>query len=721
MLDLNLKSRLALLCLLPTVCLLSTQVLATTINPYEVCNLSIEMRETSGITANGKGGFWTINDGTNGAKILASDTSGNVYRTVQLINGSNYDWEDMTSDKDGNLYIADTGDKNAPYSPSGAYDDLSIYKVSNPDYHCDNFVSAEIISFRFPAGSDVDNAEGMFYHENYLYIVTKNGATGGAWHVGQALLYRVPATPSPTQYVAEYITSLPLNDDSIDPTFYQVGAAELSPDGQLLALIGERRMWIISDFTEGIFFDGDVNVLNFGTVRQRESVAFAGNREIYITDEAEWDGNTSQGVLGYLDLCPYLNEPNGCSQNFSVARSRADLYYNTAQESSNGQVAISSNSLNVGNNQLTGLHFADVNIPKDARVTNAYIQFRASSTGSSNAALTISGQAVGNAVAFQTTTQNISNRAKTQHLINWIPETWSSGRAERPQRSPNLSAIVQEIISRPDWNHYNALVLMIEGTGVRSAFTEATCSDAAPELIVEYYEPLRLDVKAWLDGAYNTQTNSMTTAMNNEQNVLPGQTYTPEGQPYDPAPWNHTGTEGLYYANGNYPSDVVDWMLVSLRSNIQASSTIAKSAVLLRSNGMIMQVEPLRLSDQTTGAFYLVVEHRNHMGIMSATPVNIVNGVLSYDFRNTDSYKNSASFGQRELEPGVWGMFGGDADQLADVQSYDINGSDKVPYSMENGDFYIYSPADFNLDGDVTGGDKEIWLRNTGVSSSVPK
>lgn len=708
MLYLQLKTKLVILCLYLTAFTLPHQLLAITVNPYQICELSTVMRESSGLVANGRAGFWTLNDGNNGPEIHASDTTGNVYRTVELLNGYNYDWEDMTSDEDGNLYLADIGDKNASYSPSQAYDDLSIYKIGNPDYHCDAFVSAEIISFRFPTGSGVNNAEGIFYHDNYLYIVTKMP--------GQALLYRVPATPSASQYTAEYITSMQFGSPQ-----YLAGAAALSPDGELLVLIGETRMWIISDFTDGVFFDGTVTALDFGIQLQRESVAFIGNREIYITDEAEWNGITDGGFLSYLDLCPYLNEANGCSQNSQVARSRANLYYNTAQETSSGQVSTSSNTINIGNSQLTGLRFDEINIPEGAKITNAYIQFRASSAGSGTAYLTVSGEATGSAATFQTATNNISNRQKTQHLVNWLPASWSSGQAKRAQRTPDLSPVIQEIISQSEWNNFNAIALFIEGTGVRSAFTEASCSDAAPELIIEYYEPLRLNAGVWLDGAYNPQTNSMNTGMNTEQYVLPGQVNTPGGQPYDPAPWNHNGTEGLYYANGNYPTDVVDWLLVSLRTSPQANSTIAQSAVLLRSNGMMMQIEPFRLSERTTGAFYIVVEHRNHMGIMSANPVSINNGVLTYDFRNTDTYKNSTSYGQRQLESGVWGMYGGDADQLSDVQSYDINGSDKVPYSADNGDFYIYSNADFNLDGDVSGGDKEVWVRNQGVSSIVPK
>jgi len=190
---LKLQLGMALLCLF-TITLLSTslELSAQVITPRTIAELSTTMRESSGITTTGKGGFWTINDGTNGPLLHASDTSGNVYRTINLLNAYNYDWEDMTTDPDGNIYIADIGNKNAAYSPSQAYDDLSIYKVPNPDHFCENDIVAEVINFRFP-NSDVDNAESIFYHNNYIYIITKSDATGSEWYAGQALLYRVRA------------------------------------------------------------------------------------------------------------------------------------------------------------------------------------------------------------------------------------------------------------------------------------------------------------------------------------------------------------------------------------------------------------------------------------------------------------------------------------------------------------------------------------------------
>jgi len=272
--------------------------------------------------------------------------------------------------------------------------------------------------------------------------------------------------------------------------YYQVTSAALSPDRKLLLLMGERRFWIIRDFTPGVFFDGQMTAYDFDEKLQREAVDFTGNREVYITNEAEED----DGKLTNLDLCPHINEEFGCPQNFGVARSQASIYYNSASEAANGQVSTSGTSIALGNGQKTAFRFDDLNIPRGARITRAYVQFRAYVTSSASNNFTLYGQATGDAPIFQNSYQNISGRPATCHSVNWSFGNWTDNDAKNAERSPDISDVMQEIVLRPDWNTYNAVALILEGTGVRTAYTESGCIRSAPELIVEYYEPLQLNV-----------------------------------------------------------------------------------------------------------------------------------------------------------------------------------------------------------------------------------
>ena len=110
------------------------------------------------------------------------------------------------------------------------------------------------------------------------------------------------------------------------------------------------------------------------------------------------------------------------------------------------------------------------------------------------------------------------------------------------------------------------------------------------------------------------------------------------------------------------------------------------------------------------------------MAVMSPTPIPVLNGTITYDFRNGDSYmpENVYGIGQKEISPNVWGMFAGEAAQT-NPYSYDINGFDKLFWVNNNGAFTSYEIADFNLDGDVSGPDKNILSENNGIYSGVPK
>ena len=187
-----------------------------------------------------------------------------------------------------------------------------------------------------------------------------------------------------------------------------------------------------------------------------------------------------------------------------------------------------------------------------------------------------------------------------------------------------------------------------------------------------------IQISAWLEGAYNTSLNEMTTTLSAQRGLLPGQTPssqlatpTPAGQPYQASPWNYPGTEGAGWTDANYTGNETDWVLLSFRTGIQKSTEVAMTAGLLMKDGVIELPDRCALSSAITGPVYIVLEHRNHIGIMTAQPVDIVGGILMHDFRSADSYHDATSFGQKQTSTGEWVMYAGDASQM-DFPSFDI-------------------------------------------------
>ena len=247
-------------------------------------------------------------------------------------------------------------------------------------------------------------------------------------------------------------------------------------------------------------------------------------------------------------------------------------------------------------------------------------------------------------------------------------------------------------------------------------------------------------------------TLPMRTTLNN-LHVLPGQTlvdpffgnkYTPPGQPYSGAPWNYPGTEGDAYDSGGdpmmgdagYPSTVVDWVLVSLRGDSAGTGgPLCQAAALLHKGGYIEFVQEFDCCDlDLLGSYYVVVEHRNHLIVMSDAAVPVVPGVdsstITYDFRNQDSYVDDPFMigifaSQKELLPqlpGNYAMYAGNGNQINTAFSdTDINFDDRSYWEGENADFGEYRVGDYNMNSDTNFNDRVTWERNNGKFTSVPR
>jgi hypothetical protein len=158
------------------------------------------------------------------------------------------------------------------------------------------------------------------------------------------------------------------------------------------------------------------------------------------------------------------------------------------QTVSGGSMNLSSSDLEMGaagsTAQQVGLRFL-VPIPKGASITSASIQFRVDEVSTAAASLLIQGQAADNAAAFTTASNNISSRARTSASVAWTPPGWPTVNAAGPdQRTPNIAALLQEIVGRPGWSSGNAMVLIVTGTGSRVA--DSIDGGGAPVLNVTY-------------------------------------------------------------------------------------------------------------------------------------------------------------------------------------------------------------------------------------------
>jgi hypothetical protein len=135
-----------------------------------------------------------------------------------------------------------------------------------------------------------------------------------------------------------------------------------------------------------------------------------------------------------------------------------------------------------------GLRFTGVQIPNGATIVNAQVQFTADEAGKKATNLIIRAERADNSAPIATTAFNITSRQRTAASVTWVPPAWETvGAAGSGQLTPNLAPVLQEVVNRAGWAAGNALTVIINGTGRRTA--ESFEGGAPPVLRVAFVAP----------------------------------------------------------------------------------------------------------------------------------------------------------------------------------------------------------------------------------------
>ncbi|MEE9606183.1 MAG: right-handed parallel beta-helix repeat-containing protein, partial [Myxococcota bacterium] len=137
------------------------------------------------------------------------------------------------------------------------------------------------------------------------------------------------------------------------------------------------------------------------------------------------------------------------------------------EERASGSMYLNSSDLELvfdNGDQTVGLRFGPIEIPKGAQIQHAHVQFQVDEANSVATSLVIEGEAVGNASPFTRSAGNVSSRARTSASVSWNPPGWSSPGAVGPaQQTPDLRAVIEEIVNGDGWSANQWLVLIISG------------------------------------------------------------------------------------------------------------------------------------------------------------------------------------------------------------------------------------------------------------------
>ena len=239
-----------------------------------VSDLSKSLKEVSGnqMIANSEL-IWMINDSGNKPKVFGVNQKGTIEKVV-AVNAKNHDWEDLTSDAQGNLYIGDFGNNNRKRKK------LRILKIKNKDLLDLENVEVETITFEYPGTPEKMqvsyDAEAFLYHKSYFYIFTKSREKG---NLGRTLLFKVPNRKGKhtAEFISEYTFCNHVN--------CRVTAADISEDGKTVVLLNHKSVFLLKNYKSDDFFSGIKDEVPFGHTSQKEGVCFTSQHTLLITDE----------------------------------------------------------------------------------------------------------------------------------------------------------------------------------------------------------------------------------------------------------------------------------------------------------------------------------------------------------------------------------------------------------------------------------------------------
>jgi len=222
------------------------------------------LTESSALEVAHDGTFWTLQDSGGGPYLYLFDQSGKILDTLEISDGMNRDWEELGQDNNGHLFIGDLGNN------LNKRRDLKVYKLDLPT----GVIQVLDVTYQdqthFPPERTEMNfdCEAYFWMGGNIHLFSKNRGLKSVRH------YELPDQPG------SY--SLKPKDELILKG--KVTAADISPDGKLMALLSYGKVWLFNIQDVDNLWANPYKCVKVNR-GQTEGVVFINNTDLIISNE----------------------------------------------------------------------------------------------------------------------------------------------------------------------------------------------------------------------------------------------------------------------------------------------------------------------------------------------------------------------------------------------------------------------------------------------------
>jgi hypothetical protein len=166
----------------------------------------------------------------------------------------------------------------------------------------------------------------------------------------------------------------------------------------------------------------------------------------------------------------------------------------------------------------------------------------------------------------------------------------------------------------------------------------SACDVATVQIAILNMRKITLSPKVWLQGSLFdvTAANGIMRDDLREKNLIPLVTPYPAMGFTELSPSDAIGA-GVLGKTGDDDNDIVDWVFVELRDSLDPTNILDTRSALLQRDGDIVEVNgtsAITFSQVKAGSYYVSIQHRNHLGVMSKYPIAMSDIATVIDFRD---------------------------------------------------------------------------------------
>lgn len=245
-------------------------------------SLPSKLKEVSGIALSpDKKTAWAIEDQGNKNIVYGIDQQGKLITEALVENADNTDWEDITADPQGNIYIGDFGNND------NNRQDLSIVKVDLKDTAQKTTKAIQTTKFHYEGQTEFPpkksnwlyDCEAFVEMDGNFYLFTKNRSKG---FDGTFLVFQVPNKEG--DFEAKLIGKLKLSGKYSDAA---ITSAAINSTKDKIVLLTHKNIHVLSGFTPNDFNGAKIQKISLQHNSQKEALVFLDDKTLLIADEAD--------------------------------------------------------------------------------------------------------------------------------------------------------------------------------------------------------------------------------------------------------------------------------------------------------------------------------------------------------------------------------------------------------------------------------------------------